>query len=205
MVDSGTARAPAANSAAVIEAAEARLGERWAQYTKTNLERIADYLAFGRALLAEKRAVPHGEFLPMLARIGIGKRTAQRAIKLARTGLPKTTIDAFGGIQSTLAMGDTMLEIFNSDPAAAAKLATLKREIAEHEHGLAELHEQQRDNVARLLASVARFRAGIDAHRRNAWTPENDLATMEAEAVEWEAHAHAALEHVSHDPGGTIH
>ena len=173
------------NSAAVIAAAEERLGERWTAVRVSRLKSIEALQSFGRALIAEKASVPHGEFLALLARVGIEKRTAQDAMKLARLGLKNELVALLGGMRAVLALPPAIVEIIKTDPEAAAELAAIKRQLAEHAFAVAEAQEQTRAQVDRLLASVAKFRRGIEAHRLNKWTPEPDLAAMDTECDEW--------------------
>ena len=187
---------PAANSAAVIAAAEERLRSEWTAVRAIRLQSIDAYLAFGRALIQEKRAVPHGEWLPVLQRIGIHKRTAARAMKLARLGLKKDVVSSLGGVSAVLSLPPAIVEIVKSDPEAAAELAKIKQQLADAAFAVAEAQEQTRAHVDRLLASVAKLRRGIEAHRANGWTAEAELSSIEAECNEWEAQARDSLERI---------
>ena len=182
------------NSAAVVAAAEDRLRTEWTAVRAIRLQSIDAYLAFGRALIQEKRAVPHGEWLPVLQRVGIHQRTAGRAMKLARLRLKSDVVSNLGGVSAVLSLPKAILEIIKASPEAAADLAKIRQQLADAAFAVAEAQEQHRAQVDRLLASVANFRRGIEAHRLNKWTAEADLASMDADCDAWEAQARESLD-----------
>lgn len=56
----------------------------------------------GQLLCEAKELCRHGEWLPLLARSGIGERWARRLMQIARSGLKSETVSDLGGIAATL-------------------------------------------------------------------------------------------------------
>ena len=206
MYDSDSAGArPGENAQAMIEAAEERLRRAHARYAKSNLERIADYQALGRALIVEKASIPHGEWLPMLARLGFHRRTTARAMKLARIGLSNETIVQFGGVQAVLGLPDSMLEKLKADPVRAAELAAAKVEMDRLFEAVAESNRTIRDAATAALRQVAESRQYCAEHRRTARTPDAEIADFEADLDRVEAKAQESLREAEAVLQGQLH
>lgn len=63
---------------------------------------IAAVMEAGHALIEAKAACKHSEWLPFLKEAGAPERTAQRYMRLARTGLKSDTVSDLGGVKATI-------------------------------------------------------------------------------------------------------
>ena len=109
-----------------------RTRRHWREHTRTRRESIAAFIKMG-ALLAEAHGeVERGEWLPYLERAGISKRTAQRAIRLFRSGLSADEVAVRGGIGAVLGRPRLArarsLETRYRDPIADAGTDAVRRE-----------------------------------------------------------------------------
>lgn len=76
-----------------------------AEDVKTEAEALAaaeHALNAGRMLCEAKDACRHGEWLPFLTRAGVHERSAQRWMKLHRSGLKNDMVSDLGGVVSAL-------------------------------------------------------------------------------------------------------
>ena len=72
------------------------------RHQKATAEATQAYLDCGAALIEAKAGCGHGEWLPWLAGAGIPKRTAQRMMALAESGMKSDTVTHLGGIRRAL-------------------------------------------------------------------------------------------------------
>lgn len=71
----------------VVDAEVVRTSAEWAEVIKGDLGRAVEgIVSAGRNLIAAKADVAHGEWLPMLAEIGISAREAQRLMSIGGNG-----------------------------------------------------------------------------------------------------------------------
>lgn len=118
-------------------------------YGVASERRIEAALALGRDLIEAKSLMPHGEWLPFLKAANVPIRTAQRAMKLHRLGLPKTTIVAFG-INDALALPPAQVERLRRE--AAGETSEIDGIMAGIVKGARDLADHLRDDLARLEA-----------------------------------------------------
>lgn len=72
------------------------------RYRRGSLEAHRGYLAAGAALVEAREAAKRGEWSPFIEACGIEERTAQRMMKLAKSGAKPVTVSAFGGVKGLL-------------------------------------------------------------------------------------------------------
>ena len=87
---------------AKIEDAYTNLVEAVRNYGITNAMRIANAISGGHALLTLKAEAQHGDFMAMVDRAGLNKRTAQVWMQLARSGMKPATVAYFGGMNASI-------------------------------------------------------------------------------------------------------
>ena len=85
-----------------VEDAIDALQDAVSQYQTANGMRIGAAINGGHALIAIRQTVKHGGFLPYLEQAGISDSTAERWMKLARTGQTPQQVADQGGIVATL-------------------------------------------------------------------------------------------------------
>lgn len=79
-----------------------RTRRHWREHTRTRHASIAAFIKMGALLAEADGEVERDEWLPYLERAGIPQRTAQRAIRLFRSGLSADEVAARGGIGAVL-------------------------------------------------------------------------------------------------------
>ena len=109
-----------------------RTRRHWREHTRTQRASIAAFIKMGALLAEADGEVERGEWLTYLERAGIPQRTAQRAIRLFRSGLSADEVAARGGIGAVLGrprLGRTRsFETRHRDPIADAGTDAVRRE-----------------------------------------------------------------------------
>ena len=77
-------------------------GQAFGRYQRASAEVNNAFLEMGDALVEAKSSCSHGQWLRFLEHAGIDARTAQRSMKLARSGVEYDSVSHFGGLQATL-------------------------------------------------------------------------------------------------------
>jgi hypothetical protein len=80
-----------------------RVKEASASVDASQTAAVESAMKAGGLLVEAKAALRHGEWLPFLARAGLGKRQAQRYTSLWKSGLNASSVTHLGGILPTLA------------------------------------------------------------------------------------------------------
>ena len=79
-----------------------RTRRHWREHARARRASIAAFIKMGALLAEADGEVERGGWLPYLERAGIPRRTAQRAIRLFRSGLSADEVAARGGIDAVL-------------------------------------------------------------------------------------------------------
>lgn len=174
--------------------------EAFGRYRQRNLAAIEAYLEVGRKLNEAKPLAGHGNWLPFLERAGVGKHTAQRAMRIARAGLKNDTVQFLGGIRAALEFSDEQLsriaELAAERAALAAEIEALKVECdrlkaeAGDDPAVTERLDRlaaQRREIARLQAGVAAAQAARSAAERECRQLRRELRAAERERDRAEA------------------
>lgn len=98
-----TQQVPPSNAGAILDELAGRALDKIAEGNRLTNAGVEAYLIAGRTLNKAKRIVPRGQWRPWLDANGIGRRSAQRYMKLARLGVKSDTVTLLGGIAITLA------------------------------------------------------------------------------------------------------
>ena len=85
-----------------IEELTGKIADAWERYRRADADRTQAALDTGAALIELREGLPHGDFLPAVERLGIGKTTAQNWMRLSRAGLKSATVADLGGIRAAL-------------------------------------------------------------------------------------------------------
>lgn len=111
------------------------LARRFRQHHGRSIEA---WLAAAETLLEARETLKHGRWGPFLEACAIGERTAQRMVRVARTGVKPDTVTGLGGITACL----EYLPDLESLAELEDKLHVASVEIAQRDATLEELSER---------------------------------------------------------------
>ena len=142
-----------------------KAGAAWKRHRRASREAIAAYIETGAYLTEAKTACQHGEFAAVLARAGVSRTAAHRAMRLSRYGLKCSTVEHLGGIRRA----DEACAIVQDSPDPRRTLAALirvKRATNRVHRAAGNVIEGWIDKGRRLAKAKAELRTGewINVH-----------------------------------------
>ena len=173
-----------------------KAGAAWQRHRRADRERIAAYLDMGAHLQAARETCEHGEFAAVLARAGIPRAIAYRAMRLSRFGLKCPTVGHLGGIRRA----DKALTIAANSPDPRRALALMIRAMraADREHRVAMAMIAPMVKAGKALATLKGALA--DDARARALREGRDLPEGEYPAETLWRNVHGHAEGFNHSP-----